>query len=356
MGAKATWVSIDPPGERLAVATTDGRVLLFDLDAERVIETLHNEDHISRVLWTPDGQHLLVAEYGGRLRIFDGDGGHVEDLDTGHKSLTDLDYHEDGHHFVTGGGEGRFRVWHFASRSLAWENDTHSPCNAVSFAGDQIVAGCEDGYFRVYGGPGEEGGLFSGRVISLGVTSIAVRPGENAVVFGGTKGGIVVTSTDAEQRWPNVVNLIRVPPKPISVNAVAWSRDGSVYAAACSDDTVRAFSWPGQPDFSAPLGRPFYARSPKPPWSQDFIISGVCFHPDPSRLFACSFTGEVVEWQYEVSPDRRLVRPKRRVLFTVPEHAAPENTAPADGLPEDAAAEATRRLADIRAATTEKLD
>ncbi len=297
-GTKATYVAVHPDGQRLAVGCSDERIILWDMPSGAVEGIISAGGYPSRGVWLPDGSGLLATTLEGALRVYEGTQV-AREVESGHEGdLRSLHIRPGGDQLVTGGGDGMLRVRDLASLEVVWENGLSGRSfDCAALCGDDVVVGMDDGRFVVYTGPGEDGALLNGTLFNRGVSAVAVRPQGDVVVLGGAAGGLHSISSDTEQMWPDLHRWPRTPPRPISVNELSFSPDGSRFLAACSDDCARLFRWGEEQDLvPTHLGQPFHHRSPNPGWHERFIVSGARFSPDGQLAYTCSFDGKVRRW------------------------------------------------------------
>ncbi len=204
-------LAFDPRGERLAVAGAEGCVTLWDAETVRPLERIDAE---------PNGRTLSVA--------FDRTGSIV----------------------ATVGDAGFPRLWDARTGALLWCDEGKHPDgrgNAIGYIGDRLLVGFEHGPFGYWDpsaeGPGPDGAPRFGRPRGLSVFghalyAFATHPSQRIVAVGGDHGeGVVFFRVGDAEKWLPT-SKIKVP-RPMAVNAVAFSPDGSRVAAACSDGVVR---------------------------------------------------------------------------------------------------------------------
>jgi WD40 repeat protein len=72
-------IAFRPGGDTLAIATVDGRIILWDVGTRQTTETLEGHDaEVTSVAFTPDGQTLASAGSDGSLLLWDIETGRVE--------------------------------------------------------------------------------------------------------------------------------------------------------------------------------------------------------------------------------------------------------------------------------------
>lgn len=230
---------------------------------------------------------LFIGLLDGRLVRCNVDGSAPLSV-TAHKGcLSHLASH--GSFLATAGSDGKARVWNHDLKQVysIGSGETKRPIISVTFFGspDSLVIGERSGFFEIWKDRGNES-LAGGHIFKHGgVSAISVFPDLSAVIFGCTRGGRVELECET---WKSR-NSRRDPPKPIAVNAFAWSRDGEVLATACSDDSIRLKR---DSRFEMNAGTPFYTKRPNPGWKQAFVVSSVCFGAD-GTLYAAVFDDTV---------------------------------------------------------------
>jgi WD40 repeat protein len=286
------WIEMHPRSDVLALAEGAAVVLWKG-------EVLHTAAHEARVVqarWSPDGSRLAVCETRGRVTIYDEELYRLAAFDAGHGTLYASAFNDDGTLFATGGVEGGAIVWQVGdsfSEKYRVRARNVPEVRSLAFSGATLLLGFSDGYFDALTNDGKDspagGELFPGASIS----AMAKHPTEPVVVMGGSKGSITAMNTQTwrvDKVWRNV------PPKPIAVNQLAFSRDGRYLLAACSDDCARMFEWDRHDPYGRELGRPFHSRRPKPNWNQAMIVSSACFSGDGTRVFTGHFDDRLLSW------------------------------------------------------------
>lgn len=109
-----TW---SPDGRRVASASDDGTIKVWDIDARR--ELRNQRPHLGKaisVLYMPDGRTLVSGGEDGFLVFQDSLTGEVRSRIKGHEGpINDLDVTADGRLLVSAGEDGRVRLWRATS-------------------------------------------------------------------------------------------------------------------------------------------------------------------------------------------------------------------------------------------------
>ncbi len=220
-------------GGTLATLAFDQRMQLWSEAAEPTAIVLGDQGGGAFGLAAdPDGTRLAVGDGDGSVVIYDPATG---DEEQGFRGLhggavLGLAFSDDGTRLASGGEDGSVFVLDAETgRPLASPPPSGSAISSVVWADDRLLTGGADGIVRIWSEGSLDGelGPHAG-----GVTSMALGPdGMLAVAdFGGQ---VTLWDLDAQERFG--------PPFAIDDNAVwdvAWSPDGSSFAAALDDGSV----------------------------------------------------------------------------------------------------------------------
>ena len=118
-------IRFSPDGERIATASIDGTVRIWDLDASERFVFREHEDAVHDVAWHPDGQRLASAS-----------------------------------------ADGTVKIWAIDGKTIASRTDHEAPVNAVAWNpnGKILVSGCENKVIRFWSSEGEEGPVATGHI------------------------------------------------------------------------------------------------------------------------------------------------------------------------------------------------
>jgi uncharacterized protein (TIGR02996 family) len=296
-----TWVAARPDGALLAVGDSTGALRIFDLERGGTRSTINFGDFITRASWTSSGDRLFVALRNGTLQIRSGDGLNVlRTLDTGHGLLRAFSLHHAEPRFLTCGEDGKAALWDLDSFARLLETKvptgSRGPPSATSCAlvPGAIVVGYSDGFFEAFTADADLKNIAGGEVLSGGVSAMCANASGDAIVLGGAKGSMLTLLINGKN-WTAGNVWKGTPPRPIAVNAIDIATNGA-FVAACSDGSARYFSSMTE-TFGDMLGMPFYLESPKPAWTEAFIISGACFVGATEIIATCGFNGSIQLWK-----------------------------------------------------------
>jgi WD40 repeat protein/serine/threonine protein kinase len=258
-------LALGPHGRRLALATTDGAVLIGDPATGR--ELAHAARHagtVAAVAFAPDGRTLASAGWDGTIKLWDPETGQV---------VREL-----------AGRGGRVQ-------SVAFAPD-----------GRRLAAGCWDGTIRLWD-PDGGAEVRTLRGHWSAVNGVAFSPDGKLLVTASSNGNLRVWEVDAGRVVQNVT------PNSGAVLGLAFSPDGRLLAHSGGDATVRVW------DIDAGVER-FVFRG------HTAAVEGVQFSPDGRVLASASPARGVVKvWDLTRHPEygtfaRSRARPPRPVRVT----------------------------------------
>jgi WD40 repeat protein len=184
-------VAFSPDGSLLAECGTGAAVNLYDAGTGKPLASLTgHKDTIGGLAFSPDGRRLASASNDGTVRLWDVASRRVERVLTGHRAWAwGAAFSPDGRMLATGGKEGEIILWDPQSGTAIKTLVGHRKwVNQVLFAGDGSLVSCsDDGTVRVWDVPsGEERMIFHA---PRSVDSVGVSPdGAWLLVGSGTAG------------------------------------------------------------------------------------------------------------------------------------------------------------------------
>ena len=168
MGLSADSVCWSPDGSWLAIANGPTvRLYHFDSDSpefERVL--IGHTDTVKSVQFSAQGDRIATASRDGTVRLWDSEG-RLQRIYDGHEDpVNDVSWHPNGQLLATACLDGSVRIWTVEGRTLAVMHDHEAPVNAVSWNpnGQILASGCENKVIRYWSPDGEPGPVIEAHI------------------------------------------------------------------------------------------------------------------------------------------------------------------------------------------------
>ena len=173
-------------GSQLAVALSDGSVLIWDTKTDR--ELFHRKIHksaVRQVRFTPDGNRIATVADSDSARVWDVNASREVLRVPEHSSASCIAISPDGRQLITGGNDQMVRFWDIATGRKIHERKASHRLSTLAFSPDgrRLFAATLDGAISVYGSTTARDALsMKGEGA---VRKIAVRPtgGQLAVAY-----------------------------------------------------------------------------------------------------------------------------------------------------------------------------
>lgn len=228
----AAAVAYHPDGDRLATASADGTVRVFDVVGERAaVECRGHAAAVSSVQFHPDGNRLATGSFDHTAAIWDAESGQLRHRLQGHRgAVMSVAFSPDRTVLATGGIDRTIRLWDIATgRHLATLTGHRSWVNSLAFhpRNEWLASGGSDGAILLWSTKTNEL-LHTIEASNAEVRSIAVSPtGEH--LLAGIRYGIAKLWTTADRR--EQLSLVGQGDHC----AVAFSPDGKQFAVSEGD-------------------------------------------------------------------------------------------------------------------------
>ncbi len=293
---------VGPTGRVAATGGSDGRIVVWDLDAEKqtLTRSRAHDERVTGIAATPDGRRLLTTGDDGDLKLWD-----VESRDLLHTfgppipELAALDVTADGTRAVVGGSDGEVRVWDLANASLLRRLEGHeATVNAVAWSRDgrRVVSGDEAGIVRIWDPATGEATVEHDA--GTEVHALAFSPKGDVVAAGLEDGSFVLV----DARKGALVRRHRGHSR--AVRSVAFDPDGDRLLTGGLDGSLRL--WPARDDGPATV-------LPEPSRG---VFAGVV-SPDGRRALTAGWDSNVRLWDLDSRSEIAVLEGHRLVVAGV---------------------------------------
>ena len=274
-------VAFAPDGERIATASADGTVKLWERSG-KLRQTLQGErQRASSVAFSPDGNVLAVAGWNGTIELWNAAGEKQIALQSGNDRALSVAFSPDGRLLAATGSNGAIALWDArGARVRSWAGHD-KPATSIRFSpdGNTIATAGTDRTVRLWSPDGELLQTLEGH--ETDITGVAFHPNEPWLASAGADGtarlwsldGTLLQTIEAHNGW---------------TFGVAFSPDGRAIATAGADSTVKLWSLGGT------LLHTFGGH-------RDWV-SGVAFDPQGILLASASRDATVKLWRWQLEP------------------------------------------------------
>jgi WD40 repeat protein len=236
------WVNVvafSPDGQRLASASHDQTVKLWDPGSGQELRTLRGHgEPVRSVAFSPDGQRLASASFDQTLKVWDAGSGQELRTLKGHTGrVFCVTFSPDAERLASGSDDGTVKVWDARTgQELRTLRGHAAPVLGVAFTpdGQRLASASIDQTVKVWdAGDGQE--LRTLRGHTHWVISVAFSPDGQRLASAGADQRVKLWNATTGQE------LLTVKGHAAGVWSVAFSPDGQRLASASFDQTVKVW-------------------------------------------------------------------------------------------------------------------
>ncbi len=278
---KALGVVFSPDGKRLASASEDKTVMLWDVDGRKPLATLAgHQDAVRSVAFSPDGKRLASASADKTVILWDVDSGERVAMLEGHQGeVRGVAFSPDGKRLASASADGTVILWDVDSRKArATLAGNTGAANSVAFSPDgKRLASASEGETVILWDVESRRPLARLEGHKGAVWSVAFSPDGKLLASGSEDETLVLWDVDSRKLLATLMG------HKAGIHDVAFSPDGKRLASASDDKT--AILWNLDSRYAlATLGR------------QAGGVWSVAFSPDGKRLASAGEDETVILW------------------------------------------------------------
>jgi WD40 repeat protein/serine/threonine protein kinase len=268
-------VAFSPNADRLAIASQDGSLRLWDVAANKLITWLVLEGSaIGALSYSPDGRILVSGSNDGTIRAFDPrTHAEIHSFNASVGAVNDLVFSPDGALLAIGGaGENTVSLWHVPSWAARHTLTGHTDAvTALAFSpdGKTLASASQDGTAKLWNV--ETGQPTHSFDYPCSLFAVAFDPSGQRLAAGGNFHTVRIWDLathkvlhDFHAHWSRICSL-------------TFSPDGKALITASNDNTTRVWSLadlPGSPDSQPTLPSPRATFIVHKDWSMWSAFSG----------------------------------------------------------------------------------
>jgi WD40 repeat protein len=307
-----TGVRWSPDGRRLASASSDGTIKVWDAHTGQEAYTLRGHTGgVYSVCWSPDGKRLASAGgtwnafkeqwVRGEVTVWEAETGKQALRLPGHaRAVRSVCWSPDGRRLATAGDDQTVRIWEARTgqEQLTLRGHTASVTGVCwSPDGRRLASGSHDRAVKVWDATkGQE--VISVRGHAGAVLGVCWSPDGRRLASAGGDATVKVWDTEKGREALSLQGHTR------EASSVCWSPDGQRLASAGTDQTVRVWDADRGQEALTLRGHTSYVNS-------------VCWSPDGQRLASASSDGTVKVWQAETRQEALSLQGHTREVTSV---------------------------------------
>ncbi|KAJ7511516.1 WD40-repeat-containing domain protein [Mycena galericulata] len=194
--SSVNMVSLSPKGGRVASASDDGLVCVWDTSNGAQISSLPGHvGPVKSVEYSPDSAYLVSGGLDATVRIWDAITGSSRFIFVGHKdSVKVAIFSSDGHKIVSGSDDNTVAIWDvLGNQQLASLNGHSGPVTCLVFLADgsQILSGSTDSTLRLWDAKTKTALKVLPTTDTILCLSVYSSPQKKSTILSGSQNGVI---------------------------------------------------------------------------------------------------------------------------------------------------------------------
>ncbi|BCX08128.1 MAG: hypothetical protein KatS3mg066_1987 [Fischerella sp.] len=232
----AVWsVNFSPDGKMLVSASRDKTVKVWRVEDGKEIITLNHQDWVACVGFSPDSKAIASMEWGGKMRLWNLQGQELKSFPSHNAPVVAIHFSPNGKMIATASQDGTAKVWSWDGKELLSLGGHHNWVMYVNFSrdGKNLVTTSRDKTAKIWDLDGKELATLRGHTDTV-ASAVFSRDGQ----------------TIATASWDKTVRLWSRKGEELQVfrghTDAVWgvnlSKDGQILASSGEDGTVRLWN------------------------------------------------------------------------------------------------------------------
>ncbi|OKH14876.1 hypothetical protein NIES592_08340 [Fischerella major NIES-592] len=232
----AVWsVNFSPDGKMLVSASRDKTVKVWRVEDGKEIITLNHQDWVACVGFSPDSKAIASMEWGGKMRLWNLQGQELKSFSTHNAPVVAIHFSPNGKMIATASRDGTAKVWSLDGKELLSLGGHKNWVMYVNFSrdGKNLVTTSRDKTAKIWDLDGKELATLRGHTDTV-ASAVFSRDGQ----------------TIATASWDKTIRLWSRKGEELQVfrghTDAVWgvnlSKDGQILASSGEDGTVRLWN------------------------------------------------------------------------------------------------------------------